>query len=74
METSLRTRELSFRDVEGSATRNLRKAFQAARVQVGLELKTGPWVWQHKGLPIADFRRSGVRYLIRFGGSPANRE
>ena len=47
--------------------RNLRKAFQAACVKVGLGVKTGPKVWQYKGLLIHDFRRSGVRNLIRSG-------
>ena len=47
--------------------RNLRKAFQAACVRVGLGVKTGPKVWQYKGLLIHDFRRSGVRNLIRSG-------
>ena len=40
--------------------RNLRKSFQAACVKVGLGVKTGPKVWQYKGL-------SGVRNLIRSG-------
>ena len=30
-------------------------------------MKTGPKVWQYKGLLIHDFRRSGVRNLIRSG-------
>jgi len=47
--------------------RNLRKSFQAACVKVGLEVKTGPKVWQYKGLLLHDFRRSGVRNLIRSG-------
>jgi integrase len=47
--------------------RNLRKGFQAACVKVGLGVKTGPKVWQYKGLLIHDFRRSGVRNLIRSG-------
>lgn len=47
--------------------RNLRKAFQAACVKVGLGVKTGPKVWQYKGLILHDFRRSGVRNLIRSG-------
>jgi integrase len=47
--------------------RNLRKSFQAACVKVGLGVKTGPKVWQYKGLLIHDFRRSGVRNLIRSG-------
>lgn len=47
--------------------RNLRKSFQAACVQVGLGEKTGTEVWQYKGLLIHDFRRSGVRNLIRSG-------
>jgi hypothetical protein len=44
-----------------------RKAFQAASVNVGLGVKTGPEVWKYKGLLIHDFRRSGVRILIRSG-------
>ena len=47
--------------------RNLRKSFQAACLQVGLGVKTGPKVWQYKGLLIHDLRRSGVRNLIRSG-------
>jgi integrase len=47
--------------------RNLRKSFQAACVKVGLGVKTGPKEWQYKGLLIHDFRRSGVRNLIRSG-------
>jgi integrase len=47
--------------------RNLRKSFQAACVKVGLGVKTGPEDWQYKGLLIHDFRRSGVRNLIRSG-------
>lgn len=47
--------------------RNLRKSFQAACVKVGLGVKTGPKVWQYKGLLLHDFRRSGVRNLIRSG-------
>jgi integrase len=47
--------------------RNLRKSFQASCVQVGLGVKTGPKVWQYKGLFLHDFRRSGVRNLIRSG-------
>ncbi len=47
--------------------RNLRKAFQAACVQVGLGVKTGPKVWQYRGVILHDFRRSGVRNLIRSG-------
>ena len=47
--------------------RNLRKSFQAACVKVGLGVKTGPKDWQYKGLLIHDFRRSGVRNLIRSG-------
>jgi integrase len=47
--------------------RNLRKSFQAACVRVGLGVKTGPKDWQYKGLLIHDFRRSGVRNLIRSG-------
>ena len=46
---------------------NLRKSFQAACVKVGLGVKTGPNVWQYKGLLIHDLRRSGVRNLIRSG-------
>ena len=30
-------------------------------------MKTGPKVWQYKGLILHDFRRSGVRNLIRSG-------
>jgi len=47
--------------------RNLRKSFQAACVKVGLGVKSGPEDWQYKGLLIHDFRRSGVRNLIRSG-------
>jgi integrase len=47
--------------------RNLRKSFQAACIKVGLGMKTGPKDWQYKGLLIHDFRRSGVRNLIRSG-------
>ena len=47
--------------------RNLRKSFQAACVKVGLGVKTGPEDWQYKGLLIHDFRRSGVRNLVRSG-------
>ena len=47
--------------------RNLRKSFQAAYVNVGLGVETGPKVWQYKGLLLHDFRRSGVRNLIRSG-------
>ena len=47
--------------------RNLRKSFQAACVKVGLGVKTGPKVWQYKGVLLHDFRRSGVRNLIRSG-------
>jgi integrase len=47
--------------------RNLRKAFQAACVQVGFGVKTGPKVWQYRGVILHDFRRSGVRNLIRSG-------
>ncbi len=47
--------------------RNLRKSFQAACVKVGLGVETGPKVWQYKGLLLHDFRRSGVRNLIRSG-------
>ena len=47
--------------------RNLRKSFQAACVKVGLGGETGPRVWQYKGLLLHDFRRSGVRNLIRSG-------
>jgi len=47
--------------------RNLRKSFQAACVKVGLGVETGPEVWQYKGLLLHDFRRSGVRNLIRSG-------
>jgi hypothetical protein len=47
--------------------RNPRKSFQAACVKVGLGVKTGPKVWQYKGLLIHDFRRSGVRNIIRSG-------
>ena len=47
--------------------RNLRKYFQAACVKVGLGVETGPEVWQYKGLLLHDFRRSGVRNLIRSG-------
>jgi hypothetical protein len=50
-----------------SDARNLRKSFQAACVKVGLGVKTGPKVWQYKGLLLHDFRRSGVRNLIRSG-------
>jgi len=46
---------------------NLRKSFQAACVKVGLGVKTGPKVWQYKGLLIHDLRRSGVWNLIRSG-------
>jgi integrase len=47
--------------------RNLRKSFQAACVKVGFGVETGPKVWQYKGLLLHDFRRSGVRNLIRSG-------
>ena len=47
--------------------RNLRKSFQAACVKVGLGRETGPEVWQCKDLLPHDFRRSGVRNLIRSG-------
>lgn len=47
--------------------RNLRKSFQAACVKLGLGVETGPHVWQYKGLLLHDFRRSGVRNLIRSG-------
>ena len=47
--------------------RNLRKSFQAACVKVGLGVETGPKIWQCKGLLLHDFRRSGVRNLIRSG-------
>jgi integrase len=47
--------------------RNLRKSFQAACVKIGLGVKTGPKVWQYKGLLLHDFRRSGVRNLVRSG-------
>jgi integrase len=46
---------------------NLRKSFQASCVKVGLGVETGPKVWQYKGLLLHDFRRSGVRNLIRSG-------
>jgi hypothetical protein len=45
--------------------RSLRKSFQAVCVKVGLGVKTGPEDWRYKGLLIHDFRRSGVRNLIR---------
>jgi len=48
-------------------SRNLRKSFQAACIEVGLRRATGPKVWQDKGLLIHDLRRSGVRNLIRSG-------
>lgn len=47
--------------------RNLRKSFQAACLKVGLGVETGPKVWQYKGLLLHDFRRRGVRNLIRSG-------
>jgi hypothetical protein len=47
--------------------RNLRKSFRAACVKVGLGVEMGPKVWQYKGLLLHDFRRSGVRNLIRSG-------
>jgi len=47
--------------------RNLRKSFQAACVKVGLGVETCPKVWQYKGQLLHDFRRSGVRNLIRSG-------
>ena len=47
--------------------RNLRKPFQAACVKVGLEIETGPKVWQYRGLLLHDLRSSGVRNLIRSG-------
>jgi integrase len=46
---------------------NLRKAFTAACVKVGLGVKTGLKPWQYQGLLIHDLRRSGVRNLIRSG-------
>src|ERR1017187_5605494 len=46
---------------------NLRKSFQAACVELGLGVETGPHVWQYKGLLLHDFRRSSVRNLIRSG-------
>ena len=52
--------------------RNLRKSFQAACVKIGLGVKTGPKVWQYKGLLIHDFRRSGVRNPVR--SSSENRD
>jgi hypothetical protein len=54
-------------DARNLRTRNLRTSFQAACVKVGLGVKTGPKVWQYKGLLLHDFRRSGVRNLIRSG-------
>ena len=51
----------------GFDARNLRKSFQAACVKVRLGVETGPKVWQYKGLLVHDFRRSGVRNLIRAG-------
>jgi len=48
-------------------SRNLRKSFQAACIEVGLGRATGPKVWQYKGLLLHDLRRSGVRNLIRSG-------
>ena len=47
--------------------RNLRKSFQAACLKVGLGVKIDPKFWQYKGLLIHDFRRSGVRNLVRSG-------
>ena len=47
--------------------RSLRKSLQAACVKVRLAVKTGPKDWQFRGLLIHDFRRSGVRNLIRCG-------
>src|SRR5437667_10683631 len=36
--------------------RNLQKSFQAACVKVGLEIETGPKVWQYRGLLLHDLR------------------
>jgi hypothetical protein len=47
--------------------RNLRMSFQASCVKVGLGVKAGPRVWRYKGLFLLDFRRSGVRNLVRSG-------
>jgi hypothetical protein len=43
------------------------KAFHGACVAVGLGMKTGPKVWQYKGLLPYDLRRSAVRNLSRAG-------
>src|SRR6266478_666184 len=47
--------------------RNLRKSFHAACGKVGVGVKSVPEDWEYKGLLIHDFRRSGVRNLIRSG-------
>jgi hypothetical protein len=47
--------------------RKLRKSFQAPCVKVGLKMETGPEVWQYKGLLLHDFRRNGIRNLMRSG-------
>ncbi len=49
------------------SAKNLRKAFQAACIKIGLGTKTVLNIWQYKGLLIHDLRRSGVRNLIRSG-------
>jgi hypothetical protein len=36
--------------------KNLQKSFQAACVKVGLEIETGPKVWQYRGLLLRDLR------------------
>jgi integrase len=46
---------------------NFRKAFQAACVAVKLGVKTGPKVWEYRGLLPYDLRRSAVRNLTRAG-------
>jgi len=43
----------------------LTEVFSSLCVKVGLGVKAGPEAWQYKGLFIHDFRRSGVRNLIR---------
>jgi integrase len=55
------------RNVKLFDARNLRKSFQVSCVKVALGVETGPKVWQYKGLLLHDFRRSGVRNLIRSG-------
>jgi len=48
-------------------TANMRKAFQAACVKVGLGVMTGPKVWQYRGMSEYSLRHSAVRNMTRAG-------